>query len=632
MLLPRRRVILLTLLAFAALITLWYLNYIPELSSSAAPPWTKALPTEKATPGNTTLPSSSNVSSIIISDTRPSPLPKPNSDKPTKSRFSSGQHTFGSRVFQEKYPVKDYAKFNHGLPLPLSKLQHIFEDENPEEKVRRLDRLEAVKASFEHAWQGYKKHAWKKDELSPIDGGAADSFGGWGATLVDSLDTLWIMGMKDEFEEAVIAVMDIDFNDSNQDLISVFETTIRYLGGFLGAYDLTEGEYPILLEKALEVAELLYCAFDTPNRMPVTRWKWKEALEGGDQVAGEATLIADIGSLSLEFTRLSQITGDMKFFDAIQRIVDVFEESQMQTKIPGLWPVIMNARNLTFEDSRFTLGAMADSLYEYLPKEHMLLGGRSEQMEKMYEDAITAAMNHVFFQPMTPDSRDILISGGAFVDKDSNTHTDPVGQHLGCYAGGMVGIGAKLFNHEEHMNMARKLVDGCVWAYDQMPTGIMPEVFRMVACEMNSDCKWNAVEWKNAVIKQAKSNLKDDEQNKFPSDEALFNHTIATKHLKPGFVDIWDPRYLLRPEAIESVFIHYRLTGETDLLDTAWRMFENIEKHTKTEYGNAMIDDVSVRDPKKQNKMESFWLAETLKYFYLIFSKPDVISLDTYVL
>ena len=61
-------------------------------------------------------------------------------------------------------------------------------------------------------------------------------------------------------------------------------------------------------------------------------------------------------------------------------------------------------------------------------------------------------------------------------------------------------------------------------------------------------------------------------------------------------------------------------------------MFENIEKHTKTEFGNAMIDDVTGRNPKKQNKMESFWLAETLKYFYLIYSKPDVISLDNYVL
>ena len=632
MLLPRRRLTLLTLLSFAALSTLWYLNYIPELSSSALQ-WPNAIPTIKTTPGNTTLASSSSVSSNITNETPPTPLPKPKSDKPTKSRFSSGQYTFGSRVFHQKHPVKDCAKFNHGLPLPLNRLQHSFEDEKPEEKVRRLDRLEAVKQSFEHAWQGYKKHAWKKDELSPIDGGAADSFGGWGATLVDSLDTLWIMGMKEEFEEAVIAAMDIDFNTSNQEMISVFETTIRYLGGFLGAYDLTEGAYPSLLEKALEVGDLLYCAFDTPNRMPATRWKWKEALEGGDQVAGGATLVADIGSLTLEFTRLSQITGDMKFFDAIQRIVDVFDENQSQTKLPGLWPVVMNAKTITFEDSRFTLGAMADSLYEYLPKQHMLLGGRSEQMQKMYEYAITAAMNHVFFQPMTPDSRDILISGGATVDEKTGTpHTDPAGQHLGCYAGGMVGIGAKLFDHEEHMNMARKLVDGCIWAYDQMPSGIMPEMFRMVACDMNSDCQWDEKKWKTAVIKSAKAKLKDDDKNKFLSDEALFNHTIATKHLKSGFVDVWDPRYLLRPEAIESVFIHYRLTGESDLLDAAWRMFENIEKHTKTEFGHAMIDNVTIKNPKKENKMESFWLAETLKYFYLIFSEPDVVSLDSYVL
>ena len=349
MLLPRRRLTLLTLLSFTTLITLWYLDYIPEYSSSALQ-WPNALSTLKKTPGNATFASSSNVSSSITSDTRPTPLPKPKSDKPTKSRFSDGQYTFGSRVFHQKHPVKDFAKFNHGLPLPLNRLQHNFEDEKPEEKVRRLDRLEAVKASFEHAWQGYRQHAWKKDELSPIDGGATDSFGGWGATLVDSLDTLWIMGMKEEFEEAVIAAMDIDFNTSNQELVSVFETTIRYLGGFLGAYDLTEGAYPSLLEKALEVGELLYCAFDTPNRMPATRWRWKEALEGGDQVAGESTLVADIGSLTLEFTRLSQLTGDMKFFDAVQRIVDVFEESQSKTKLPGLWPVVMNAKTMTFEN------------------------------------------------------------------------------------------------------------------------------------------------------------------------------------------------------------------------------------------------------------------------------------------
>ena len=629
MLLPRR--ISSLSLVVIVILTLWYLDFLPEYSSSVRKSTSKSgVKTKPATPALTP---PTNASPDPLSDTPPSSSSKPESDKPTKSRFTNGQQVFGSRKFIPKHPVTDFAKFNHGLPLQLPKVQHDFEQESQEDKVRRLDRLEAVRASFEHAWQGYKKNAWMKDELSPLDGQSVQSFGGWAATLVDTLDTLWIMGMKDEFEEAVNAAAEIDFNTTNEETINVFETTIRYLGGFLGAYDLTDGMYPVLLRKAVEVGELLYCAFDTPNRMPATRFRWKEVLEGGDQTASEGTLVAEIGSLSLEFTRLSQLTGDMKFFDAIQRIMDMFDESQSKTKLPGLWPITMNARHMTFVDTSFSLGAMADSLFEYLPKQHMLLGGRSDQIQRMYEYAITAAMNHVFFQPMVPDGEDILVSGGATVDDSTGAITTIAnGQHLGCYTGGMVGLGAKLFKHDEHMNMARKLVDGCIWAYEAMPSGIMPEVFHMLACDMNSDCNWDEKAWKKAVLDHAKSSRKEDAEPKFTSDEALLNYTIAEKHLKPGFVDIWDPRYLLRPEAIESVFIHYRLSGEKDLMDSAWKMFDSIEKHTRTDFGHTMVDDVTVATPKKQNKMESFWLAETLKYFYLIFSEPDVVSLDKYVL
>jgi len=80
-------------------------------------------------------------------------------------------------------------------------------------------------------------------------------------------------------------------------------------------------------------------------------------------------LVAEIGSLSLEFTRLSQLTGDEKFFDAIQRISDLFEKSQNKTRLPGMWPVVVSPQNEGFGlADGFTLGAMADSTYEYLPK------------------------------------------------------------------------------------------------------------------------------------------------------------------------------------------------------------------------------------------------------------------------
>jgi mannosyl-oligosaccharide alpha-1,2-mannosidase len=55
----------------------------------------------------------------------------------------------------------------------------------------------------------------------------------------------------------------------------LFETTIRYLGGLLAAYDISDKKYPNLLNKAVELAEILISAFDTPNRMPETYYYWR---------------------------------------------------------------------------------------------------------------------------------------------------------------------------------------------------------------------------------------------------------------------------------------------------------------------------------------------------------------------
>ena len=60
-------------------------------------------------------------------------------------------------------------------------------------------------------------------------------------------------------------------------------------------------------------------------------------------------------------------------------------------------------------------------------------------------------------------------------------------------------------------------------------------------------------------------------------------------------------------------------------------MFESINKHTTAEFANAELEDVTLGSPQKKDSMESFWTAETLKYFYLIFSEPGVVSLDEYV-
>ncbi|KAI1083267.1 glycoside hydrolase family 47 protein [Whalleya microplaca] len=524
------------------------------------------------------------------------------------------------------YPVQDMRPLPTGIPLRLPKIQWRFGKETENAASIRRKRQEAVKAAFKRCWDSYKTKSLMKDELTPISGTSKDTFGGWGATLVDSLDTLWIMSLRDDFEEAVAASVNINFENSSLESINAFETAIRYLGGFLAAYDLSGDQR--LLRKAREVGDMLYKAFDTPNRMPITRWAINEAGKGGKQVASETALVAEIGSLCMEFTRLSMITGNPKWFDATDRIREVFEEQQSTTLLPGMWPIAISPQSKLFNvDNTFGLGAMADSTYEYLPKMHALAGGLIPSYQTMYEESMTTALKHHLFRPMVPGTPDILVSGTVHVEKEDGRTVlefEHQGQHLVCYAGGMLAIGGKLFNKPKHLEAARKLVDGCIWTYKNMPLGIMPETFFMAPCKSESECVWDESLWKRAVLKQAgESDL---------ADMAKADEIIAEKRLPKGFTRIPDTRYILRPEAIESVFILYRIEGRPGLLESAWEMFEAIQKNTETPLANAALADVTVHsDPPKADSMESFWMGETLKYFYLIFSEPDLISLDDWV-
>jgi len=76
----------------------------------------------------------------------------------------------------------------------------------------------------------------------------------------------------------------------------------------------------------------------------------------------------------------------------------------------------------------------------------------------------------------------------------------------------------------------------------------------------------------------------------------------------------------------------YRITGDTHWREVGWQMFEAINKATATTHGNSAIDDVTKSTPTLTDDMESFWLAETLKYFYLLFADESVVSLDEWVL
>lgn len=147
------------------------------------------------------------------------------------------------------------------------------------------ERRTAVKDVFLRSWNAYKQQAWTWDELRPVSGGGKNAFGGWAASLVDGLDTLWMMGyvywahtsraladsrsphsLYDDFYEAAQVAAQLDWANTTETSANLFETTIRHLGGLLSAYDLS-GERA-LLDKAKELGDMLYMAFDTPNRLP----------------------------------------------------------------------------------------------------------------------------------------------------------------------------------------------------------------------------------------------------------------------------------------------------------------------------------------------------------------------------
>jgi mannosyl-oligosaccharide alpha-1,2-mannosidase len=60
-------------------------------------------------------------------------------------------------------------------------------------------------------------------------------------------------------------------------------------------------------------------------------------------------------------------------------------------------------------------------------------------------------------------------------------------------------------------------------------------------------------------------------------------------------------------------------------------MFQSIISATRTDLSYASITDTTSQGSTRTDASESFWMAETLKYFYLIFSEPDLVSLDDYV-
>ncbi|KAI8430994.1 hypothetical protein MSG28_001086 [Choristoneura fumiferana] len=225
----------------------------------------------------------------------------------------------------------------------------------------------AVVESFKHAWKGYKEHAWGHDNLKPVSGMAFDWFS-LGLTIVDALDTAYIMGLTEEFEEGREWISNELIFTKNKD-VNFFEVTIRVLGGLLTNYHFTQDE--MFLKKAEDLGDRLMAAFSSPSGIPYSDVNLGARTAHAPEWSHYSTT-AEVTTVQLEFRELSRASNNPVFEDAAAA---VSEKIHQLPKKHGLVPIFINPNTGQFlPHATITLGARGDSYYEYLLKQWLHTG------------------------------------------------------------------------------------------------------------------------------------------------------------------------------------------------------------------------------------------------------------------
>ncbi|RUS25640.1 glycoside hydrolase [Jimgerdemannia flammicorona] len=452
------------------------------------------------------------------------------------------------------------------------------------------ERQAAIREAFLHAWNGYSEYAWGADELLPISKKPGysryfqlqlDEHVDKEPTIVDGLDTALIMSLTDEYQQARAWVASINWKKTSQ-LSKTFETNIRYLGGLLSAYELTGDN--LYLDQSISLADqVIMPAFDTPLGIP---FQYVNVSTGTPVNSYGAAILAEIGTLQLELNRLTQLTGNPSYTAKGQVVIDFL--AKQPSKPPGLFPISLDPVTGRWTDGSITVGGGGDSFYEYLIKNYLLTGESWSQYKDMWTVAVDSMMQYMSSTSAYHPALLWLanLKGGI------------------CFLPGNILLGGTLFNNNTVIEFATRLMHSCYQAWACTPTGIAPEGWAWIDQRQVS----------STGVPLVAINKRDEMRQR-----------------KWGFY-VKDPRYALRPETIESLFYFYRLTGDSKYQDAAWHLFQAINSTSRTPVGFSKIEDVTKSDGGKFIDMqESFFLAETLKYLYLIFSPPSMISLNEWV-
>ncbi|POM78793.1 ER degradation-enhancing alpha-mannosidase-like protein [Phytophthora palmivora] len=438
------------------------------------------------------------------------------------------------------------------------------------EEDERNALTKTVRDMFYHAYNGYLTHAFPQDDLLPLScrGGEFELGRLPMLTLIDTLDTLALLEDATEFRRAVGLVVE----NANFDLdteVSVFETTIRLLGGLLSAHlfavntDLKlypEGDYNgALLRLAVDLGDRLMPAFNTVTGIPYGTVNLKYGVPKGETPIAST---AGAGSLSIEFTMLSVLTGEPRYAAASRGAVRAL--FQRRSKI-GLLGKHINTKTGDWTETSSGPGSNSDSFYEYLLKMYELFGDR-ESLE-MFAQVYPAVLTH---------------------NKHGDWYTD-VSMYTGCH---------------HHSGSSAVVFESLAafWPGMQVAAGDLT----------------TAAESMNAFYRVWRD-------YGFLSEQFNVGEWKPVKSRGGG-----GARYPLRPELIESTFYMHEATNSSSWLRAGAHVVHSLQKYAKTSCGYASIADVESK--KQEDYMPSFFLSETCKYLYLLFNTTHFFRQGNYVM
>lgn len=415
----------------------------------------------------------------------------------------------------------------------------------------RLDRAALaaqVRQETRRAWNAYERYAWGHDELKPVSKTPRD----WHAqtlliTPVDSLDTLLLLGLKEEADRAhALIVEQLSFDHDIE--VKNFEITIRVLGGLLSGYQMT-GDAK-LLRLAEDLGNRLLPVFDSPTGMPYMYVNLKTG-----KVRGAKSNPAEIGTLMLEFGTLGKLTGRAEFYDKAKRAV---VEMYARRSPLGLVGEEIDVETGEWTSPQSHVGGGIDSYYEYLLKSARLFG--DADFERMWLD-----QKAVLDRYLADEAPTGLWYGQ--VDMRTGARTASEFGALHAFLPAVFALGGD-------RERAERLQGSCqsMWRI----TGIEPE----------------GIDY------------------------------TTMKVVYPG--------YPLRPEIIESAYYLRRMTGKPVYFDFGREYLDGLAAHCRA--GDAYTILKSVETMEQGDLMPSYFLAETLKYLYLIFAPDDALDLDNVVL